>query len=1334
MRILAQAVAARGPGTGRISTRLPSRLDTEVVRPMRLAKLTVAGFKSFADRTEFTFDDPITGIVGPNGCGKSNVVDAVKWVLGERSAKSLRGKEMADVIFAGSAGRKPSGLASVILTFDNPELTSEQAARIEAERERSAIAAGEDVNIPNVEDAEADSTPANNPEQPNESEAAPRRRGKRTRSLPIDTEQVDVERRLYRDGTSQYLINGRKARLKDIKELFMDTGVGAHAYSIIEQGRVDAMLLANPVERRTFFEEAAGVAKFKARRLEATRKLERAEVNLVRTREQLENTERRLRIVRGQAAKARTFQVLDAEYKGLRAALAFHQYHDLRDRLSALTGRLGSLERERAHAIAAVEELEGSLQEAEVSRQEAEGDRQSADRDAGAAEHRKQAAEQRITMSRRAITEAQQRTESDNARLAELENTLARLADEAEEQAGNAEDLAARMGQIERETTELSTRRQDAQTRLAQARHDAATCRARVSSLDRERTQLETRRQSDRTRLNQLAEQATALEHKLKEADAEREAVAEREGEAQRETTDAASEAATIQQRIDALVDRSNELGDEQRTVTSELNAREQELARLESRRSTLEEMASARVGLDEAVKGVLERRDEALAAHEDNLFARIRGTLAELIEVNAQHAPAVEAALGPLLQGLVVERLDPVADQPVLDDLPGRVTFLPLASPATASSPAPIDLPELMSTRVRRIASLIRCDESVRPLLERLLSTTLLAPDLEAATMLAFGPLADTAARLVTDDGSVLEPDGRLAAGPAGVGHDGAGLLQRASELAELNHRVNEHSTALEAQRSRLSSLDDRARSLNDDLSKQRAAHAAAERQRVVAEASAQRLGDERQRLERARPAMHDERERITARISELEAELADLAECLEQTHRQHDQQAALLEELEGAIESASSAADESSEALTGVRIRAGQTSEQLAAARRELRRIEGSSQEAQRERDRIRTHLEERAGRLHEHRAAIEEAEREIAQAHEDVRHARARAVDAGQRIASLSATISEVRSRLTDARGEAQRVDRDFQSLELTKRELEVRRESLEERTNEELTLDLAADFDEYTLMMADGVVQPIDPEPVAAEIEELRKAIKKLGNVNLDAIEEEDTLAERNEELIAQVRDIDDARERLERLIAQLAEASRDRFRETFQTIQAHFGGRDGMFRRLFGGGRAELRLIPDPETGEIDWLESGVEVMAKPPGKEPRSISQLSGGEKTMTAVALLMSIFQSKPSPFCVLDEVDAALDDANVERFGSIIRQFLDQCHFIVITHNKRTMQVADQLYGVTMQERGVSTRVHVHLNEVGRDGRIERSAVERTATASQVEHKPAPEHVGAS
>ena len=431
---------------------------------MRLAKLTLTGFKSFADRTEFSFDAPITGIVGPNGCGKSNVVDAIKWVLGERSAKSLRGSSMGDVIFAGSAGRKPGGLASVTLTFDNPVL---ERAIDPASAEPVADPASDEPVDPAAPD-----------------ERSPLMRGRRNRALPIDAETVDVERRLHRDGTSEYLINGRKARLKDIRDLFLDTGIGADAYSIIEQGKVDAMLLANAVDRRVFFEEAAGVAKFRVRRVEAERKLDRAETNLVRVREQLESTDRRLRIVKGQAAKARLFQELDEKLRALRTGLALHQYRELKDRLSGLTSRITGLERERSEATGVLEAAEADKQQAELERHAALQARQDAERRRASAQHAMQSAEQRRAMTERTLAESRQQLEDEKSQGAALRERTERLTADRDAHTARIAELEGVAADAERSVREAADARETAQRALGEleaalsAREPAARARA----------------------------------------------------------------------------------------------------------------------------------------------------------------------------------------------------------------------------------------------------------------------------------------------------------------------------------------------------------------------------------------------------------------------------------------------------------------------------------------------------------------------------------------------------------------------------------------------------------------------------------------------------------------------------------------------------------------------------------------------------------------------------------------------------------------------------------------------------------------------------------------
>ncbi len=1277
---------------------------------MRLARLTLNGFKSFADRTDFTFDDAVIGIVGPNGCGKSNVVDAVKWVLGERSAKSLRGKEMADVIFAGSAGRSPSGMASVTLSFENPQLPEGHAfAAIDTEFDE-AMLAGEDA------EPAADTTAR---------EAHHTPRGRRKRYLPIDTEFVDVERRLYRDGTSQYLINGRKARLKDVRDLFLDTGVGADAYSIIEQGKVDALLLANPVERRTFFEEAAGVARFKARRVEAQRKLERTEVNLTQTRERLESTERRLRIVRGQAAKARRFQELNGELRAWRMALAFEQYDELRERLSGLTSRLQQLEADRDEARSLVTELDAAKQDAELRRHDALTLQQRLERDATAAEHRAQQAEQRRAMSQRAVAETEQELQREHNLGEELERRIEDLSAQVDEQRRLCDQVARDVEAAEGELEQFAAERQTAQERLADARVRLASARAAATNIDRERTALAARAESEGRRAQGYTEQGERLAARLAalthDHDARRRELTDVEAALQAHR----AEVRAIESGIEQSMSSATTMSDEQRALASRLNDLEQRHARLDSRRATLAEMAEQRQGMGDAVRALLARRDEAAdSAAADPLLSRLIAPIAEVIEVDPADAPAVESALGADLQAILVESIaDVCANESSLRELTGRVTFVPIEGEWT--DPA-AEEPTHAIPGVVPLSSLVRTDDRFRPVVRRLLGRAVLVESLDAAMMLAFGPLRATGVRFVTRDGARLEADGRVIAGPQSGGVDGAGLLQRSSELAALETELANLEAVLGGERDSLRDMDARVGELNERLGAMRVTLAAAQRAAMSEESRRDRLTSDLARLDRETPMVREESEQLEQRRATLERERVELRDRADRLQRLHDEQAEQAAELDRHTAAQQEALDAVSERLTAMRVRLGQQTEKQTAARRELHRVERALDDSRREREALAQRLESRRSRLGEHRAVIEASAREAAEAASEGELARQALTDARAGIDEVSREVSAVNERLTGARQRAAIVERDWQSLEVSKRELEVRRETLEERTAEDTagSVDLAAEYAEYRQVMQPGDVARVDVAEAQEAVDTLRDAIRKLGNVNLDAIEEETQLADQNDELQKQVHDIDSARVQLEALITRLNDVSRDRFKEAFETIQANFSGPDGLFRKLFGGGRAEVRLIPDEETGQIDWLESGIEVMAKPPGKEPRSISQLSGGEKTMTAVALLMSIFQSKPSPFCILDEVDAALDDANVERFCAIIKQFLDRCHFIVITHNKRTMMAADRLYGVTMQKRGVSTRVTVHFEHVNSDGSFDarhaRAAQDNDSTAA--------------
>jgi len=1239
---------------------------------MRLAKLTLAGFKSFADRTEFTFDDPVTGIVGPNGCGKSNVVDAIKWVLGERSAKSLRSKEMLDVIFAGSAGRKPAGYASVTLTFDNPLMDGL---------------------------FDQDGNRSDEPRRP----------------LAVDTDTVAIERRLDRDGNSKYLINGAVARLRDIRELFMDTGAGADAYSIIEQGKVDAMLLASPTERRTIFEEAAGVARFKARRLEAVRKLDRAEVNLVRVREQLESTERRLKTVRRQASKARVFQRLTTELRGLRMASLFDEHHELLERLDGLTSRLADLERGRRRAGEDLENAESAKQEAELRRHDLHEARREAENEQSVARHEEQQSLQRIELTRRAHAETVAQIERDRAAIEEIDNEIAALDAQADGLRAEIERLTQSVSEIETEQERVGERASQMRQRIASLRETAGEKRAAAARIDRERTTIGARIDAETSRAEAIEQEREKTRSARQRLEIERSSAGSSLKEAESSIGSRKDAMETSQSKLDALDEDAMSLAEDQRKLAESLNELEQRRARLESRRQTLQEMDESRAGLGDAVRSVLERRDRD---GEDGPFAPLLGALADLIETDAAHAEAVESALGESLQALVVGSLAEMTDRDALGELPGRVTLLPIETPPHTAEGAP--------AREGSLASMVRCADRVRPVVDRLLGRTRLSPSLDEAMRFARHSPRGFWDAIVTPAGEVVGADGRVVAGPrTGSVDTGVGLLARRAELTTLTERLDSLDNRIRTERDALKSMDSKAGALDTVRDAHRAELAGLERALAGDEQRAERFRAELGRIEREIPRLAEELTALDERAEANRNERAQLAERADRLHRLEADQSRAADEAEAALEAAQGALEEASERLTAIRVEIGQRNEQLQSTRRELGRVEGDAEQAGRRRQAIDEHLNQSRDKLEEHDGVIKSAEERIRDANNRAETAVARLEEIEHDMASAEEDARLSGERVIAARQHAQRIERDWSSLEVSKREVEVKRENLEARAADELGLDLAVERAAYRELMEQGDVDRIDPAEVAAEIESLREDIKRLGNVNLDAIDEESQLEEQNVELAEQVEDLDRARATLETLIAELETASRDRFKTTFETIQANFAGPDGMFRKLFGGGRAEVRLMPDPETGEIDWLESGVEIMAKPPGKEPRAIRQLSGGEKAMTAVALLMAIFKSKSSPFCILDEVDAALDDANVERFCNIVRQFLDQSHFIVITHNKRTMQMADALYGVTMQERGVSKRVRVQLDQVGRDGKIKAGALKQ----DQAEPAEAPE-----
>jgi chromosome segregation protein len=1289
---------------------------------MRLAKLTLNGFKSFDDRTEFRFDDPVTGIVGPNGCGKSNVVDALKWVLGERSSKSLRGKEMLDVIFAGSAARKPAGMASVTLTFENPLLAEAPVQEVpEAE--------------PQLIDATDDETSDIDDEPDTHSVLADRRTVRR--GLPVDSDIVEVERRLYRDGGSQYLINGKRCRLKDIRDLFLDTGVGADAYSIIEQGRVDAMLLANPQERRTIFEEAAGIARYRQRRVESIRKLDRAERNLAVTREQLANTERRLKIVRGQAAKARQFVELDAELKAWRASRALAQHDALTTAVERIHADMEGAREQRDKAEAELGALEKERQEADLKRHEASRALRQAEEQLAEANQAVERAKHKRELAERSAGEALSRLDADGQRLAQVEQSAEQAEAQAEQAAERVAAVAEQLADAERVLEQASQARQRAQQEVASKRQAHAEKRREVERIDRDQLSAQGRIEEERRRAAQLGEKARQVEAELASLDEEATRAEERRDAAMAEAKSHVDAHAGETSRAERLEAESASLGEGRARQAQEVKSLEERRLRLETRHHAVEEVLASREGLGQPAREVLDRS----AAGES--FTTVIAPLAELIRVPIEHAPQVEAALGPLLSSLVVPSMDAMPRRDELATLTGRVSFVPLgmgvpavderydnaAFAALRASGRLLPLREVAGVDERACRDAGVDPTSVSGLLDVLLHDCWRTGDLESASLLTAGPMRG--ATITDGAASVLRHPGVVSAGPltAGDGEGQAiGVLQRRAELEQLTTELSQATRALEKAQAELRTLDEKAGDLAERQTAVQRKLNELVQLRLRAEGEAERAGDALARLDRQRQRARDEQASASAsggqarqKVSELESKLASLASIL------GDERAA-LETLAGQVAQAEKDADSLAEALTVARVSASTLGEQIGAARREatgLRDTAAKHRASQRE---LAAHVQRASEQAQAHQKTAREAAEEI-----ESLQARAEAVRGGidgKRSAMHAAQEAALglERKFDAARRAAGDIDKAWHDLELRGREADIRLENLVQRTMDEDGLDLPAELPGYREALGEdehGVMRSMGDQESAEAIATLKASIDRLGSVNLAAMEEEGQLAGKNEQLAAQVEDIDNARLRLESLIEQLNEASRHRFGDMLERVRESFAGDDGLFRQLFGGGRAEIKLMPlvrevDGQkvvTDEVDLLESGIEIVARPPGKQPRSISQLSGGEKAMTAVALLLAIFQSKPSCFCVLDEVDAALDDANVDRFSRVVKQFSVKSNFIVITHHKKTMAMCDRLHGVTMQERGVSTRVGVRFDQVGADGRLSAAAVDSSA-----------------
>jgi chromosome segregation protein len=1235
-----------------------------------LKRLELVGFKSFADRTQFDFIKGITAVVGPNGSGKSNIVDAVRWILGEQSAKSLRGGEMADVIFNGSASRRSLGMAEVTMTFDNTRQV-----------------------------------------------------------LNTTTDEVQITRRVYRDGQGEYLINQAPCRLKDIKDLFLGSGAGNNAYSIIEQGRVDVLLQSSTQERRAIFEEAAGISRFKARKIETLRKLERVDLNLTRLRDIIDEVEKQLRSARLQAAKAQRYQEYSARLKELRVAISLEEYHDIAGKLTGeqtLLERL-KLELDERNAQAASWDTDMQKLEAAVARL----DQATREQEGLLGNARQQIATARTTLEHEGSLSTRLETELAttrgalselNARVATLAEQSARAAAElreaelaGQEQRLGVQGLEDELQAVLQRLTELQTQRQnDHELQLEQMQrrirleNDAIGAKARLDGLVAERHRLVQRSE-------QAAEHLASIDVELQELTAAEETLQARLAAARQSLTDQRQER-----------ERLRQLHDETAQMVGDLKAQRTGLT---SRVEVLEGLERSHEGLGTGVREVLALREQTDAGP----WRTLLGMIADVLNVRREYAPLIDLALGDWSQRFLVrDRTELAAALAARRVFSGRVSFVPLGGRHiegnVEGSPDPRSATE---DGVVAVASdLVTCENpELAGLPAQLLGRTLLVRDLAAARTLAD---RFPGYRLITLQGELLEPDGTLT---VGTHHAETGIISRKSELRELrlqvvavDQRIAETERALSELRDRLGETDSRLSSTQEEL----------DALNEQASDLRSRIGQHRQRRE----GLHEEVTLSRRELGVIDSDITTLQTTWQEAKVQAEEAERQVKELHARLEAAEHSLRELDhrrhhqqqqtmlakvalatveERLSSIRAKHGQLETDLGQRRQELTDAE--------------RRLVEARERLQQSQGTMLNASAALARCYLDKESAERRVDFLARERDQQRQERQAIVERVQTARSEWQARQEEVHAHELTASELRHKRDTLIERLREDYQLDLAelyaareaerraeleaaappsdatvtgieaisgepevvtttnGDADAENPQSAIRNPQSLDPAAVNEEIAELRRKLNRLGSVNLDSLQELAELEIRAENLQTQFDDLGAAKKSLEEIIATINQDSKRLFTETFTTIRLHF---QELFRKVFGGGMADILL-----ENEEDILESGIEIVARPPGKELRSISLMSGGEKTMAAVALLLAIFRSKPSPFCILDEVDAALDEANIGRYTSVLREFLDLSQFIIITHSKRTMSCADVLYGITMQESGISKRVSVKFED---------------------------------
>lgn len=1192
---------------------------------MRIKKLEIIGFKSFKDRTVVHFDAGITGIVGPNGCGKSNIVDALVWVMGEMSAKHLRGSSMEDVIFAGAEGYAPLGMCEVNLTLEN------------------------------------DGGP-----------------------FPVQYlkhSEIMVTRRLHRSGESEYFVNKEPARLKDIQEIFMDTGAGAKGFSIIQQNAIGQMITAKPEDRRNLIEEAAGITKFKARKRESQRKLISTEQNLVRLHDIVNELKRQIDSLQRQAQRAERYRNLKREIEDLDLWLSSKQYLELKESAEEASRiyteaetaeiesqtNLSSQETEVETLRALLAERENQVNDAQVSHMTLRNLVQQGESEIQELRFEIEQARRNKEMTGSMLEENQTRKQILEADLDRIRESLASIREEA---------LALRTEfQEKKERFEVtSSRSEEIDTELTASRRELLTVgqgesaiSARITSLQEAIEGIEERETEARQILEELLEKRMEFEGRRKKVWNELEKERQEQLDLARDVETFAVNKASLTQQITERRSEVESFKDSLNEVTSRLYG--------------LENLANNFEGFEAGVKSVMFWQRQKLDELPESQRAEAQHfhPVAEVVEVPAEYELAMESALGPRLQMLLSDNPDSAlnAVHYLKDQKSGRSSFVAGGLQVVQS-----EIPQINPDKVRAILKdVVRVPERFQPVVSRLLENVAVVNNIQEAFELrqAFPQWT-----FVTVEGDLVSNDGVITGGTAESAD--SGMLKRRREIKELSLQKDEWAGKLALAQASLKKLEESLKTLISDLE---AAQKRNTEKEIMLAGLKKDLDQAERELNNVNQAISRQEKDVHSLHTQLETRQNELGELEERRVELSERKL----ELEGTIENltqelliARNGIDDMQEEVTRLQVLSATKTQECEGLERQEQMLSRSfddvqstlsrmSEEGEKATESMSTNqvlLEERKVQLEDLIRRTEEASQEVSMLRNEYEQVQTRLRELEKALSGHMTNRNQLQARMNEAK--------------LHMEQARMKEVYLIEQIRERYIVELSDIAERYR--DREG-----DVKEAEATLKDLREKIGRIGDVNLSAIEEYDEVAKRYEFLSKQQQDLVDAKEQLKKVIDRINRICAKRFRDTFEQVNERF---TKVFPVLFGGGEAQLILSEDPEKGEM-----GIDIIAKPPGKKLQNVSLLSGGEKALTAVSLIFSIFLVKPSPYCLLDEVDAPLDDANVFRYNDLVKEMAKRSQIIVVTHNKYTMEVASKLYGVTMQEKGVSKMVSVNLGD---------------------------------